>query len=341
MKQGQAKQALGGLASGMARWSADEESLVYCVRRPILEIWTADVESLGSGKTFAEHDREMAAYYTRMIQAYPEEAAYYLSRAGCSSRLNELEKAVADIERADEISGQPEKNERWLAELEAAHKAGTSVPHGPFAGSMSYDGTTDTYKLVGSGFNIWDVFDEFHFAYARLQGDGSITAKIESVEHVHNWTKAGVMIRNTLDPASENGMVLITPTGRVFFQWRNRKVGTTSGTITGVNGVTFPHWVRLTRKSNQLTAQHSHNGTQWDAVVDPQDPNRPTSVEIPMNETVYIGLAVSSHNTWRTAEARMSNVTVTGSVSPPGPFIHSKDITFEISPLLNNADKDK
>jgi len=333
MNQRQAKQMLSGLAGGMARWSADEKSLIYYVVPPILEIWTADIESLGPGKTFAEHDREMTACYTRMIQAYPEEAGYYLSRAGCYSRLNELEKAVADIERADKISGQPEKNERWLTRLKAAHKAGPSVPHGPFAGSMSYDGTIDTYVLVGSGFDIWDVFDECHFAYARLEGDGSIAAKIESVEHVHNWTKAGVMIRNTLDPASQNGIVLISPRGRVFFQWRERNMGTTRGTITGVNSVTFPHWVRLTRKDNQLTAQHSNDGVQWEAVVNPQDPNKPTSVEIPMNETVYIGLALSSHNTTRAAEVRMSNVTVTGSVSPPGPFVHSKDICLEILPF--------
>jgi tetratricopeptide (TPR) repeat protein len=338
MKQGQAKKALSGLAGGMARWSADEESLVYCIRGPILEIWTAGVESLGSGKTFAEHDREMAAYYTRMIQAYPEETEYYLSRAGCYSRLNELDKAVADIERADEISGRPEKNKRWLAELEVAHKAGTSVPHGPFAGSMLYDGTTDTYVLVGSGFDIWDVFDEFHFAYARLQGDGSITAKIESVEHVHNWTKAGLMIRNTLDPASENGMVLITPTGRVFFQWRDREMGVARGTVTDVNRVTLPHWVQLTRQGNQFTAQHSSDGVQWEAVVDPRGPNKPTSIEISMNETVYVGLAVTSHNTTRAAEARISNVTVTGSVNPPGPFVDLKDISLEISPY-NSTNK--
>jgi tetratricopeptide (TPR) repeat protein len=107
MNQGQAKKMLSGLA-GTARWSADEKSLVYFVDAPILELWMADIESLGSGKTFAEHDREMAAYYTRMIQAYPEQTQYYLSRASCYSRLNEIEKAIADIERADRISTQPE-----------------------------------------------------------------------------------------------------------------------------------------------------------------------------------------------------------------------------------------
>jgi hypothetical protein len=335
MIQGQAKKMLSGLA-GTAHWSADEKSLVYLVDVPLLELWTADIESLGSGKTFAEHDREMAAYYTRMIRAYPKQAQYYLSRASCYIRLNELKKAIADVERAERISDQPEKTASWLAQLKTAYKAGGSVQHDLLAGNMSYDSTTDTYSIVGSGFDIWDIFDEFYFAYARLEGDGSITAKIESVEHVHDWTKAGLMIRNTLDPASENGMVLITPTRRVFFQWRDREMGRTRGTITDRNSIMLPHWVRLTRKSNQFTAQHSSDGVQWDAVVDPQDPNRPTSIEISMNGTVHIGLAVSSHNTWRTAEARISNVTVAGSVTPSGLFTLSQDISFQTLPDSNN-----
>jgi len=48
-----------------------------------------------------------------------------------------------------------------------------------------------------------------------------------------------------------------------------------------------------------------------------------------MNETVYIGLAISSHNSNRTAEARISNVTVTGSVTPSGLFTLLQDISFQ------------
>jgi hypothetical protein len=146
------------------------------------------------------------------------------------------------------------------------------------------------------------------------------------------------MIRNTLDPASQHGIVFITPTHRVAFHWRDREMGVTYSVGSDANNVTLPHWVRLTRKGNQFTAQHSSDGVQWDAVVDSQDPNKPTSIEIPMNETVHIGLTVTSHSTTRAAEARISNVTVTGTVNPPGPFAHSKDISFEI-PCDNSTNK--
>jgi len=144
------------------------------------------------------------------------------------------------------------------------------------------------------------------------------------------------MIRYTIKPDSENLMVIFTPTGRVVFQWRDREMEMTGDTSTHVNNVTLPHWVRLTRKGNQFTAQHSSDGVQWEVVVAPQDTNKPTSIEIPMNETFFIGLAVNSHNATRAVEARISNVTVTGSVTPSGPFTPSQDISFQTLPNFNN-----
>jgi hypothetical protein len=55
-----------------------------------------------------------------------------------------------------------------------------------------------------------------------------------------------------------------------------------------------------------------------------------------MNKTVYIGLAVTSHDP-RVAEAQISNVTTTGAVSPPGPLEDSEDIHFQVSPSAEQA----
>jgi hypothetical protein len=185
-----------------------------------------------------------------------------------------------------------------------------------------------TFYRWWAGLDIWDNADEFHFAYARLDDDGSITTRIGSVEYVHQWAKAGVMIRNALDPASQHGIAFISPLGRVSFQWRDTEAGITRHLGSYDDRVMLPHWVRLTRERNRFTAQHSSDGVNWLTIVNPQDPNEPTLVEIPMNETVYVGLAVTSHNPTRAAEARMSNVTVTGSVTPSGPFSFSQDISY-------------
>ena len=52
---------------GLVDWSGDERKLAFTVDAPISEIWAADVASLGSGKTLAEHDRDMIDVYTRRI----------------------------------------------------------------------------------------------------------------------------------------------------------------------------------------------------------------------------------------------------------------------------------
>ena len=62
--------------------------------------------------------------------------------------------------------------------------------------------------------------DEFHFAYKMLSGPGSIIVKVETVDNTNEWAKAGVMIRETLDPDSAHAFACITPTSGVASQGR-------------------------------------------------------------------------------------------------------------------------
>jgi hypothetical protein len=88
-----------------------------------------------------------------------------------------------------------------------------------YLGSFT-EGPTGTYTMTASGTDIWGNTDEFHFAFKQLTGVGSIIAKVESVELTDVWAKAGVMIRNTLEPDSGHAMVVITPRQGVSFQHR-------------------------------------------------------------------------------------------------------------------------
>jgi len=59
-----------------------------------------------------------------------------------------------------------------------------------------------TYTMTDSGTDIWYQSDEFHYAYKTLNGAGSITARVDSIQNTNDWAKAGVMIRETLDADS-------------------------------------------------------------------------------------------------------------------------------------------
>jgi len=218
----------------------------------------------------------------------------------------------------------PEDARKWRAKLVAAKPADA----GSLLGSIRYDENTDTYAIRGSGMDIWDIFDEFHFAHKMLQGDGSITARIDSLENTNPWAKSGVMIRKTLEPTSEHASIFITPASLVAFQYRSTPRGVASSRHAGRESVKLPHWVRLTRRGNTFTAEHSSDGMSWEEVRSP-DPNESGPVEIAMDETVHVGLAVTSHNAGRAATARIAHVTSTGDVSPAGPFTISEDIGLQ------------
>ena len=183
-----------------------------------------------------------------------------------------------------------------------------------FPGSVGsfVEGPAGTYTMTASGADIWAVdgveADEFHFAYKVLTGAGSIVAKVESLDNTNDWAKAGVMIRETLDPESAHAMSAVTPANGVSFQRRPGMDATSTSDNSTTLAEIAPHWVKLERTiSGSFTMSHSTNGTTWEALGILQN--------IQMSANVYIGLAVTAHDAALTCEAVFSNVTTTGSVT--------------------------
>jgi hypothetical protein len=183
-----------------------------------------------------------------------------------------------------------------------------------FRGYPASDGSfveapAGTYTMTGSGADIWYQADEFHYAYKTLSGIGSIQARVLSMDNTHDWAKAGVMIRETLDPDSAHAYMVVTPTQGVSFQ-RRPMTGVDS---TSANSATLaeaaPYWVKIERDvGGNFIGSSSTNGSVWTPLDIP--------VNIAMGSTVYIGLAVTSHDAALTCQAVFSNVTTTGAVGP-------------------------
>jgi hypothetical protein len=166
-----------------------------------------------------------------------------------------------------------------------------------------------TYTMSGAGTDITGTSDEFRYAYKSLSGPGTITAKVESVENTNEWAKAGVMIRQSLEPESAHAMAFVTPEQGVVFEYRPGAVQDNVGAAGQQTGITAPHWVRLERDAaGNFTAYHSADGVSWEALDTPQP--------ISMSSSVYIGLALTSHNANETCTAVFSGVETTGTVSP-------------------------
>jgi len=176
-----------------------------------------------------------------------------------------------------------------------------------------------TFTVTAAGADIWNQADEFHYVYKQLTGVGSIIARVESVEHTDVWAKAGVMIRETLDAGSVFAGVFITPTNPdgtptqgCRFQTRTATDGSatsdTSVATAEQMAITAPYWVKMERDvASNFRASYSVDGTTWMPMV-----WRPA---ISMGSTVYVGLALTSHNAGVMGEAVFSNVQITGNVT--------------------------
>ena len=179
-------------------------------------------------------------------------------------------------------------------------------------GGVAISGATsfasNTFTLSGSGADVWGTADEFHFAYRQLSGDGTIVARVASLQNVDQWTKAGVMLRQSLTPGSAHAFMLVTPAGSTKGMAFQRRTATdSSSTHTAGGDGAAPVWVRLTRSGDTITAYRSPDGVTWTAVG---------SDTIPMTATVYAGLAVNSHNAGAQATATFDNVSLTAAVAP-------------------------
>ncbi|MGB2862338.1 MAG: hypothetical protein WBC05_03345, partial [Sedimentisphaerales bacterium] len=211
-----------------------------------------------------------------------------------SSKYSEVEYTLAD---------QRDWTEEGVANLSLWFR-GNTASVGSFV-----EGPLGTYTMTGSGTDIWDTADEYHYAYKTLTGVGSIQAKVLSVDNTNAWAKAGVMIRETLDPGSVHASMVVTPANGVSFQRRIiiDDVSTSANSTTLAEAA--PYWVKIERDlAGNFTAYSSANGSTWQMLGAPEN--------IQMSANVYIGLAVTSHDAAQMCQAVFTNVTTTGTVSP-------------------------
>ena len=87
-------------------WSARGEDLALCLSVPYREIWTTHIDpnvpaidTLGPARTVDEHLADMVAFYTRRIEADPQDASAYSRRAQYHDYLGNRREAAADMRR--------------------------------------------------------------------------------------------------------------------------------------------------------------------------------------------------------------------------------------------------
>jgi endo-1,4-beta-xylanase len=172
-------------------------------------------------------------------------------------------------------------------------------------GSVGVAGTAScsnsVFTVVGAGADIQGTADAFHFVYVTASGDCTMVARVTSVPNINSWAKAGVMIRESLNPGAANAFIAVTPGNGVTWQYRSSTNGAT--TYNNTNGLNAPYWVAFRRSGNTFTAYRSPDGKNW---------TQQGSATFTMASTAYIGLAVTSHNSSSLCMATFDNVSAPG-----------------------------
>jgi len=188
----------------------------------------------------------------------------------------------------------------------AARDIGSVGASGSASGGGSY------VTLRGSGGDVWGTADGFYFVYRAMTGDGEIITHVRSVDYLHAWSKAGVMMRESLNDGAKHAFMLASAGKGDAFQ---RRLYTNGSSLSTSVGGGPGYYVRLTRSGNNFDAYQSPDGWNWDWVG---------SEWIDMPATIYVGLAVTSHDYGALTSATLTETTVNewtsvATVTPPPP----------------------
>lgn len=175
------------------------------------------------------------------------------------------------------------------------------VGHVEHPGSAEYLNDKHEYRVTGSGANIWGTEDAFCFVYRKLSGDATISADIAFPSPGKNGhRKACLMIRQSLDADAAYADVAVHGDGLISLQMRKTKGGQTTEVQSPIKA---PATVTLSRKGNQFTVL---------VKAGEGEPGSLGPVTVELNDPVYLGLVVSSHERDLSETAVFKNVNVVG-----------------------------
>jgi hypothetical protein len=174
----------------------------------------------------------------------------------------------------------------------------------------------DGWDIVAGGADIWEKSDQFHFVHKQTAGDFDIAVRVESFTPAHLYSKAGLMIRESLYADSPHLMFLVfsdnsprnNNLGAYEMQFRSVAGGGCEGVYPAVRPPAPPEfpaaypnsWLRVQRRGDRFSAFVSTDGKSWKMYG---------VQELMLARQVYVGPALTSHNPQVLAKACFRNFT--------------------------------
>ena len=179
-------------------------------------------------------------------------------------------------------------------------EAHTDVGDPNRSGATFYDVGAQQYHVSGAGTNMWAAEDEFQFAYRKLEGDFIVTAQVRFLgEGVDPHRKFGWIARNSLETGSAHANACVHGDGLTSLQYR-KAVGAETEEV--VSEAKAPDVIQLERRGDRFIMYTAKFG----------EPFQQLEIEHPgLNEELYVGIYVCSHNPDAVEQAVFRNVRIT------------------------------
>jgi TolB protein len=201
------------------------------------------------------------------------------------------------------------------------------VGHVSRRGLVAFDPALQTYRVSGSGRNMWADHDDFHYVYRRLTGNFILSARAKFVTRgVEEHRKFGWDVRPSLDGGAPHVAAAVHGSGLVSLQFR-RTAGAQTEEVKSSDSLPSPDvLVQLERRDGVWLMSVARYG---DTLVT-------TRLEgVPLSDSVYVGMFVCAHNDTVIERAQFSNVRIT--VPAPATLVPYRDYLASRLEILDVA----
>ena len=193
--------------------------------------------------------------------------------------------------------------------LHASNKTGvfeknTDVGDVEHPGHVSYNANTQEYTISGAGTNMWFGQDEFHYLYRQLSGDFILRANVKFLgKGVNAHRKLGWIVRNKLSSNSAHANACVHGDGLTSLQYRQTPGADTEEVQSDVQA---PDVVQLERRGDTFIMSAAVFGQPFVSV----------KKKISLNDRVFAGLYVCSHDSDVVESAVFRNVRIVRPANP-------------------------
>jgi hypothetical protein len=153
------------------------------------------------------------------------------------------------------------------------------------------------FTITSCGNDIWGKSDQCYFMSSAVAGDFSMICRVVSLNSRNEWTKVGVMCRETEAAGSPYVAMLGTEKQTYHFQWRGKADQDSVAKSSGKS--TYPCLLKLERIGDKFRGYYAPEGQKWTDIG---------SMDVKLPTRCLLGFTVTSHDAKQRAMARIEVV---------------------------------